>query len=391
MRTVYYVSGSRADYGPARSTLLELQRAEDVDLRVVVTAMHLDPEHGETWQELEQDGLDIEAKIPGREVGDSLHTMAASFGAYVKNFSAFFESNRPDILLVLGDRSEILAASIAAGFHNITVAHLCGGSVSGSFDDAARHAITKFSHYHLTAEPSHTKRVIQMGEQPDCVMTVGLPGGDLSVDVVHDHTEVCERLGLPANSRYILMIQHAVTHQQNAASSQIKETIKALADLDLDVILANPNDDAGGRAILAALEEAANNHPRCHLLKPPRSRQWFASIMAHAELLVGNSSSGTVEAISVGLPVVNIGERQQGREHLSCMLSVPHERSRIRKAVDECLSESSEYRQRLRTFHSSFLHRGTPKNVLQAIRKMDHSLGRSAKHFFDTTGEQHDD
>ena len=382
MRTVCYVSGSRADYGPALSVLRRIQGDPRFELSIAVTAMHLDPLHGDTWREVQEDGFTIATTVHGRHEGDSLDAMAKSFGAYVSGFSEYFAQHRPDIVLVLGDRSETLAATIAAAFHNLTIAHLCGGSQSGSIDDSIRHAITKFAHYHLVAEQSHYDRVVQMGEAPQRVTLVGLPGGDLADDVIYSKDEVCDRLGLPAGSQYALVIQHSVTHQQEAATSQIVETLAALADIKMPVLLANPNDDAGGRQILAAMNSAARESAHFRILASPRSRAWFASIMAHAELLVGNSSSGTVEAASVGLPVINIGQRQSGREAASCMISVPHDRVKIKGALAEAMSATSAYRSKLDSFQSQLVRNDTAGAVLAVLAELNCEEGRSGKGFF---------
>ena len=171
-RKVLYVSGSRADYGPARRVLKAIDRAPDLTLRIVATGMHLDPVHGETWREIAADGFDIAERIDARVPGDTLAAMAASVGRCLCGMSQAMERLRPDVVLVLGDRGEMLAGAMAAAFLNIPVAHLCGGSLSGSIDDSIRHAITKFAHCHLVACEEFRRRVIQMGEDPEMVRVV---------------------------------------------------------------------------------------------------------------------------------------------------------------------------------------------------------------------------
>ena len=342
-RRVLYISGSRADYGPARRLLLALQDQPDFSLSVLACGMHLDPIHGETWREIEADGLPIAERVHGRMSGDSLAAMSASVGLYLHGMSQAIARLSPDIVLVLGDRGEQLAGAMAAAFQNIVVAHLGGGSISGSIDDSVRHAITKFAHYHLAACEEHAQRIIQMGEEPARVHVVGFPGADLREEITASREGVCAKYRLPPDRPYLLVIQHAVTQQQEEAGPQIVETLEGVVASGYPVLLANPNDDAGGRTILGVMQAFADRHPQLRPLPPPRSREWFASVMAHAGALIGNSSSAVAEAMSVGLPVVNIGSRQQGRLRTANIIDVGYPQSEIIKGIQQAVS--SEFRE----------------------------------------------
>lgn len=385
MRRVLYISGSRADYGPARRVLKAIQASPELELDVLVTGMHLDPVHGETWQEIAADGLNIESQVDGHLPGDSLAAMGASVGQYLSGMSHAIAEIKPDVVLVLGDRGEQLAGAMAAAFQNIVVVHLCGGSVSGSIDDSIRHAITKFSHFHLPAFEEHARRIVQMGEDPATVRVVGLPGGDLRPDVTMSAEKVRADLGLPPDIPYLLVVQHSVTHSQNHVEKQITETLEAVAGLGYPALLANPNDDAGGRVILAKMEEYAGRYDHLHILEPQRSRQRFASIMAHAGAMVGNSSSGIVEAMSVGLPVVNVGDRQRGREHLACLLNTGYDRQQIRQAIETAL-QGKEYRRRLAAFSSQIKSRDTAAEVTRFLCELDTRAAARPKRFVDLPG-----
>jgi UDP-N-acetylglucosamine 2-epimerase (non-hydrolysing)/GDP/UDP-N,N'-diacetylbacillosamine 2-epimerase (hydrolysing) len=382
MRHVLYVSGSRADYGPVRRVLQAIQRDPELELGLLVTGMHLDPAHGETWQEIAADGFTIAERIYGRVTGDTLATMSASVGLYLYGMSQAIARLRPDIVLVLGDRGEQLAGAMAAAFQNIVVVHLCGGSLSGSIDDSIRHAITKFAHYHLPAFDEHAKRIIQMGEDPATVQVVGLPGGDLRPDVTFSREQICAEYSLPLDRPYLLVIQHSVTHLQADAGNQIMETLEAVAALGYPTLLANPNDDAGGRAILAKMREYGERFPHLHLLHPPRSRERFASIMAHAGVLIGNSSSAIVEAMSVSLPVVNIGDRQRGREQLACLLNVNYDRTAIRQAIEKALRDD-DYRGRLADFAKQIVARNNSTEVVNYLKNLDLLVAKRPKMFID--------
>ncbi|MBN1269155.1 MAG: UDP-N-acetylglucosamine 2-epimerase (hydrolyzing) [Kiritimatiellae bacterium] len=382
MRRILYVTGSRADYGPMRRVLQAIRQETQLDLALLVTSMHLDSAHGETWREVQADGFAIAERIPGRVAGDSLTAMAASVGLYAHGMASFFAQWRPDVVLVLGDRGEMLAAAIAAAYQNMVVAHLCGGSTSGSIDDAVRHAITKFAHYHLPACEEHARRILQMGEESWRVRVVGLPGADLTPDVRLSSAEVKTRLDIPGDAEYVLVIQHAVTSSHADTQAQITETLEALRDTPCIAILANPNDDAGGRVIMKAYEAYAARDPRFRLLPPPRSREVFASIMAHASAIVGNSSCGVAEAMSVGVPVVNIGDRQRGREHLSCMLNVSYERGQIGDAVRRAMRDSA-YRAKLVAFRSPLVSRDVERNVVTFLCEADLARAVQPKEFVD--------
>lgn len=381
MRKILYISGTRADYGPARRLLLALQNDNECELSLIVTGMHLDAVHGETWREIERDGLHIAERLYGRVAGDSLEAMVASIGLYLYGMSQIVARLKPDIVLVLGDRGEQLAGAMAAAFQNIAVVHLCGGAISGSIDDSIRHAITKFAHYHLPGFDEHARRIEQLGEDPDSIQVVGLPGGDISHDVSISRVEICQRYDLLPDSPYLLVVQHPETHTHAAVSEQIEETLAAIAVLPYPALLANPNDDAGGREILACMQGYASRYPDLHLLPPPASREVFASIMAHAGVLVGNSSSALVEAMSVGVPVVNIGDRQRGREHLAHWINVKYQRDDISRAITQTLNDET-YIAGLSRFSAGLKKRQTEAMILDFLKAVDLGAGHRDKPFF---------
>jgi UDP-N-acetylglucosamine 2-epimerase (non-hydrolysing)/GDP/UDP-N,N'-diacetylbacillosamine 2-epimerase (hydrolysing) len=354
----------------------------ELELNILVTGMHLDPLHGETWREIEGDGFKIVEKVYGHVTGDTLSTMAASIGLYLYGMSTAFARIQPDIVLVLGDRGEMLSGAIAAAYLNIPIVHLCGGTVSGSIDDSIRHAITKFAHYHLVPFQESVERIVQMGEDPEHVLLVGLPGADLRPDVILSREEICQEYNLPFEKPYLLIVQHSVTQTQDQSAMQITETLEALVELGYPALLANPNDDAGGRVILEMMKSYAERYQNLIILPPPASRQKFASILAHAAALVGNSSSAVVEAMSLGVPVVNIGERQKGREHLSCWVNTEHEHTAIRNAILTALMDDT-YHVRLAEFISRnvFDNETTNQKIIQVLCTLDLNIARTGKKF----------
>jgi UDP-N-acetylglucosamine 2-epimerase (non-hydrolysing)/GDP/UDP-N,N'-diacetylbacillosamine 2-epimerase (hydrolysing) len=386
IRRILYISGSRADYGPARRVLKAIETDPDLELEILVCGMHLDPLHGETWREITEDGLTIIEKLPVRQSDDSLADMASAIGAYFQGLSHAISRIQPDLVLVLGDRGEQLAGAMAAAFQNITVAHLCGGSLSGSIDDSIRHAITKFAHYHLPGFEEHAQRIIQMGEDPRTVCVVGLPGGDINPDVTLSRAQVCSEFGLPFDELYLLVVQHPVTQSHSDVGAQITETLEAVASTKLQVLLANPNDDAGGRVILKAMEEYSSLYSKLRVLPPLGSRERFASVMAHAAALVGNSSSALVEAMSVGLPVVNIGERQRGREHLSQWINAGHDRTEVAQAIAQAM-EDEAYQRRVLELKDHIVGQDTEALVLTFLKELDVARGGRPKSFFEGNKE----
>ncbi len=383
MTHILYISGSRADYGPVRRTLQMIQAEPGLEVSILVTGMHLDPAHGETWQEIDQDGFTIAAFVHGHLRGDSLTAMAGSIGLYLYTMSQVISASKPDIVIVLGDRGEMLAGAMAAAFQNIVVVHLCGGSLSGSIDDSIRHAITKFAHYHLPATKEHAQRIIQMGEHPSTVKVVGLPGSNIQADAVYSRERICEQLGLPEDIPYLLVNQHAVSHSQSKAREHIIETLEAVSSLSYPTLLANPNNDSGSQTILSVMQEYAQRLPNVHILPPVCSRELYASIMAGAGAMIGNSSSGIAEAMSVGLPVINVGDRQQGREHLSCLLNVDYNREQISKAIHTALNDA-DYRQRLSEFTSPLARPDTENMIVDFLHQIDLSAASKPKQFVDS-------
>ena len=380
MRHVLYISGSRADYGPARHMLRAIQAHEELSLSVLVTGMHLDPAHGRSVQEVVSDGFHIAAEVKSHVTDDSLAGMAQTIGHGLSVMSREIERIRPDIVLVLGDRGEQLAAAIAAAVQNITIAHLCGGSLSGSIDDSFRHAITKFAHFHFPASEEHAARIRQMGEDPQAVRVVGMPGGDLRPDVTLSATEVRTQYGMPQNEPYLLVIQHSVTHSHADIEAQITETLEAVAQLDHATLLANPNNDSGGRVIMKLMRDYAKKYEHLIVLPPPNSRELFASIMAHCAVLIGNSSSAVSEAMSIPVPVVNVGERQRGREHLACWISVDYDRDEIQEAIRTALGDN-EYNKALAIFASPLVRRNHAEDIAHALANLDLDRARQPKNF----------
>jgi len=315
-RKVAVVTGSRAEYGLLYWVLHDLQQAEDFELQLIVSGMHLAPEFGMTVKVIEQDGLPIARKVEMLLSGDSAGSVAKSMALGLIGFSEALEQLAPDVLLVLGDRFEILAAVQAAMLHNIPIAHIGGGDTTeGAFDEAIRHAITKMSHLHLVTHEQSAQRVWQMGENPEHIHVVGNPGLDnLRRLKLLDKPALEAALGAPLGAKNLLITFHPVTLQPGEERQQQQELLKALAELPSDIHcwFTLPNADTGGRTLAADLQQWAAGRANVHLFASLGQLRYL-SLMAQVDMVLGNSSSGLYEAPSFKKPTVNIGERQRGR------------------------------------------------------------------------------
>lgn len=318
-RRIAYLTGTRADFGLMAGTLQRLHRHPGAEVGVLVTGMHLSAQYGMTVDEVEASGLPVTTRIPLAIDERSELGMARAVGEAVVGVAAALTQSRPDVLLLLGDRGEMLAGAIAALHLGIPVAHLHGGERSGTIDEPIRHAITKLSHLHLVATDESRQRVIRMGEAPQNVYTVGAPSLD---DVVGrsdlPRAQVLRALGMPAGVRYVLVLFHPVVQEMAQAQVQagaLQAGLEAeVLARGMHVVWLAPNADAGSADIVSAMQRAAG--PQVHgITHLPRAR--YLDALACADVLAGNSSSGIIEAASLGTPVVNVGSRQRLRQRNS--------------------------------------------------------------------------
>lgn len=337
MRKVCYVSGSRADYGLIARTLKLAHDSKQLDVAVCVTGTHLIPEYGETVREIEAGGLRICARIPVHLDGASGAVMAHAIADELAGMVDAFEQERPDIVMVLGDRGEMLAGALAAIHLNIQIVHIHGGERSGTVDEPVRHAISKLAHYHFVATEGARRRLIQMGEVPDRVFVTGAPGLDgLREMTKRSREELCIEAALDHERPIALVLFHPVLQEVTAAGTQVGEILEAVLDVGAQALCFMPNADAGGQRVRDVLMRY-EHHPDIRLVTH-LSRSHFVSWMAAADVMVGNSSSGIIEAASVGLRVVNVGIRQRLRERSANVLDVKPERSLICMSLKRALA-----------------------------------------------------
>ncbi|MGB9110736.1 MAG: UDP-N-acetylglucosamine 2-epimerase [Telluria sp.] len=332
MRKICYVSGTRADFGLMQATLSAIHAHPTLELAIVVTGMHLSAHYGNTVDDIVRAGLPVTQRVPVDMNPPTGATMARNVGRMLTAFADAFEQIRPDVVLLLGDRGEMLAGALAAIHLNIPVAHIHGGERSGTVDEPVRHAISKLSHFHFAATADAAARLVRMGEREDHVWVTGAPGLDGVRELAHiDKAALCRDAGLQAETSIALMVFHPVLQEAATAGRDTAIVLDALADIGVQVMALMPNADAGSDGVRAVLEARAGRSGVALATHLPRDA--FISWMAHADVMVGNSSAGIIEAASFGTPVVNIGTRQAMRERNANVVDVPVERNALLEAV----------------------------------------------------------
>lgn len=313
-KKICYISGTRADYGLMVSTLKEIAVHPALSLSVLATGMHLSPKYGLTVREIEADGFNLCGRVETPVDLPSGAAMARGIGIMLQAFVDILAAQAPDAVLLLGDRGEMLAGALAAIHLNIPVVHVHGGERSGTVDEPVRHAISKLSHWHCVATEESRERLLRMGEAPQQVVVTGAPGLDgLTALASRDRAMLCEGVGFDVARVVALMVFHPVLQEAPQAGTQAGAILDALLGAGMQVLALMPNADAGGDAVRATLAAYAERHPEVRVLTH-LPRPDFVSWMAAADLMVGNSSSGIIEAASFGTPVINVGLRQNLRE-----------------------------------------------------------------------------
>lgn len=316
MRKICVVTGSRAEYGLLSGLMRAIQEDKDLQLQVIATNMHLSPEFGLTYREIEKDGFQIDKKVQMLLSSDTPNATTKSVGLATIGFADAYEDLQPDLLVVLGDRFEILAAVSAALFFKIPVAHLHGGEITeGAYDDCIRHAITKMSHLHFTSTEAYRQRVIQLGEQPDRVFYVGAIGVEnIKRMPLMSKEELEESIGFELGEKSLLVTYHPVTLEDHTAADQCKSLLEALDEFpDYKIIFTLPNSDTDGRVIIRLINEYVSLHSEHCMAIPSLGLRRYLSALHCVSAVVGNSSSGIIEVPSFGIPTLDIGDRQKGR------------------------------------------------------------------------------
>lgn len=324
MRKICVVTGSRAEYGIMSGFMNAINDDSDLQLQIIATNMHLSPEFGLTYQEIEKDGFHIDKKIEMLLSSDTSVGTSKSVGLGSIGFADAYKDLKPDIVVVLGDRFELLSAVPTALFFKIPVAHLCGGDITeGAYDDCIRHSISKMSHLHFVTNEESRKRVIQLGEQPDRVFNVG----SLGVENIKKITPLTKNeletdLGFKFGEKSIVVTYHPVTLENHTAKEQIDNLLQVLdEEKSLNIIFTYPNSDTDGRVIIDEVNKFVARNSERSIARTSLGLKRYLSALRYTTAVVGNSSSGIAEVPSFGIPTLNIGDRQKGR---LCSDSVYH-------------------------------------------------------------------
>lgn len=342
-RKIAVFTGTRAEYGLLHWLINDLQQSSELELQVIVSGMHLSHEFGETWKYIEADGFTIDAKVEMLVSSDTPVGVVKSIGLGTIGFADALARLRPDILVVLGDRFEALAIVQAALIMRIPVAHIHGGEITeGAYDNAIRHCITKMAMLHFVATEAYRWRVIQMGEMPDSVFNVGAIGLDhLLRGQLLSIKELCDSLSFELRKPYFLVTYHPVTLGQEDSEVVFRELLAVLDRFpEHQIVLTYPNSDNGGRAIIPMLEHFARKQPDRVIAAPSLGHKRYFSLLSRAAAVIGNSSSGIIEAPAFGVPTINIGTRQFGRLSAESVLHCKPNSEAIYNAIKKVLSPS---------------------------------------------------
>ena len=387
-RRICVVTGSRAEYGLLHGVLSGIGDEPGLELQLVVTGAHLAPRFGLTVREIEDDGFVIAERVDIGLDGDSAAETARAMGACVNGMGGAFARLHPAVVVVLGDRFEILAAAQAALIARIPIAHIHGGELSeGAFDDSMRHAITKMAHLHFVAGPAHRARIAQLGEAPERIFEVGALGLDNIAGLEPlDRTALEAEIDFRLGEGFLLVTYHPVTLANDGGTRAAKELLSALdAFPDRQILVTGVNADPGHDRIGALFAEYASARPERARVCPSLGRRRYLSAMKLCAAVIGNSSSGLIEAPAVGVPTVNLGSRQRGRERAPSVIDCAETGDEIAAAIRKALS--AEFRTALKGAARAY---GTPGAAARIVRVLkSHPLdGVLMKRFHDTAGQE---
>jgi UDP-hydrolysing UDP-N-acetyl-D-glucosamine 2-epimerase len=379
-RKICVVTGSRADYGLLSVVMHALRRDPAFTLQVIATGMHLSPAFGLTFRVIEEDGYHIDAKVEMNLTNDTPVGIAKSIGVAVSGFADTFSTLQPDLLLLLGDRFEILAAAQAALVAAIPIAHIAGGDTTeGAFDESIRHCITKMSHLHFVTNEPAARRVRQLGENPEHIFAVGSPGLDLIKRMQFlSRKELEKDLGFSFLKRNLLITFHPATLDLQPAGEQFQELLNALDGLgnDIGLFFTKPNADTGGSAIIRMIDEYVGS--RKHTKAAASLGQLrYLSMIPQVDAVVGNSSSGLYEVPAFKKPTVNIGDRQKGRLQASSVINCKPVSDDILRAIKEAFNKDCS------DIVNPYGNGDSTPKIVTALKTVPNYRLLLKKHFFD--------
>lgn len=369
MKIITVLTATRAEYGLLNPIINRLNAYGGFEVRIVATGAHLSSEFGLTYKEIEKDGNRIDRKIEILLSSDTPASISKSMGLAMISFADYFAERKPDALLVLGDRYETLAVCCAAMNERIPIIHLYGGETTeGAVDEAIRHAITKLSYLHLTSTEEYRRRVIQLGEDPDRVITVGAVGIENVLNTsLLSRRQISESIGMDLSYPYAVVTFHPVTLEETSAQMQCSQLLAALdARSDMKYILTKANADSDGRIINKMLEEYAASHSNAMVFDSLGVNRYISAVK-YSRMVIGNSSSGLVEVPSFGIPTINIGDRQKGRLKADSVIDCRPVKEEICEAMSK--ADNEIYRKICKATVNPYGDGNTSKKIVSAIKE----------------------
>lgn len=369
MKRICVLTATRAEYGLLKPVIVKLNAVPRLDVRIAVTGMHLSPDFGFTYREIENDNLKIDKKIDILLSSDTPASVSKSMGLAMIGFADYFEELCPDMLLVLGDRYETLAVCCAAMNARIPIAHMYGGETTqGAVDESIRHAITKMSYLHFTSTEEYRKRVIQLGEEPDRVFAVGAMGIENIMNTkLMTLNELSDCLGMPLAEPYAVVTFHPVTLEDNTVEEQFSALLTACDNHpELRYIFTRANADANGKIINSMIDDYVKDKKNAKAVASLGTVRYL-SALKYASLIIGNSSSGLIEAPSFHIPTVNIGDRQKGRLMAKSVISCEPDSGEITKAITKALSK--EFREKISSVKNPYGDGNTSDKIAGILKE----------------------
>lgn len=384
MKKICIVTGTRAEYGLLRPIIKKINDDSELELQIVVSGMHLSPEFGLTYREIEQDGFKITERNEMLLSSDTPNGITKSIGLGMIGFADIFTRIQPDIVVILGDRYEAFAAATSAMIHGIFIAHIHGGELTlGAIDDSIRHSITKMSTLHFTSTEEYRKRVIQLGENPERVFYVGALGVEniLSQKLLNKK-ELSQNIGFSLEQPYVIVTFHPVTLENNTSQIQFTNLLNALEQMrEYRVVFTKANADTDGRIINQAIDTYVEQNRDRTIAYTSMGMKRYLSALQYCEMVIGNSSSGIIEAPSFEVPTVNIGDRQAGRIKSESVLDCGNSVKEILSAMEEAkLLRKSGSMKRMK---NPYEKEGTSENIYIEIKKFVFQDDISIKKFYD--------
>ncbi len=374
IKNIAIVTGTRAEYGILKPLIKKVAESKDFELHLFVTGLHLLEKYGYTINEIRGDGIDIDFTVDMYDDSEKMTNYGEALGRGIMGFTSALSQFPIDLVIVLGDRLEPFAAVLAAATLGLPIAHIHGGDKtdSGHIDEQIRHSISRFSHIHFTATKEHADRLLKFGEEPWRIYNVGALGLDSIMDeTILSKVELSRKYGIQLHDRYIVCLFHPISTEPELAGHQMNEILNAIIKEGIQAVIIYPNNDHGSQNIICEIEKRRNISE--FIVFKNLEHQDYVALLKHSKALIGNSSSGIIEAPSLKIPVINVGKRNFGRDHADNVLFVEANRDMISEAIKYALYDSN-FKKRLNSISNPYGEGGTSDKILDTLQKL--SIGK---------------